>query len=171
VRKLALSVLGLGLVFAASGCRFERRADLTNGGALDLELRSEPGSGPMEDSVRVVVNAIAEALHMGDVARVARLTVPGAMLIDQEDAVRWVRDSPTMATPRALTPRSATAAWALASSDFAALGSAALVVNEYVGVVPAGGGPLKEVETYVLVRTDEGWRLRHLHRSHGSPRD
>jgi len=163
--------LGLGLIFAVTGCRFERRADLTNGGALELELRSGPGSGPMEDSVRVVVNAIAEALHMGDVARVARLTVPGTMLIDQEDAVHWVRDSPTAAMPRALTPRSATAAWALASSTFVALGSAAaLVVNEYVGVVPAGGGPLKEVETYILVRTDEGWRLRHLHRSYSSPR-
>lgn len=170
---LARALLPVHLLggLAATGCRFERRADLTaEGAAVNEDLVTRAGvRTPAEDSVRAVVTAIEEALARGDVSRIANLTVPQTMLIDQEEAVRWYHDDPRAPLPRALWAR-ADPFWTLAASHFVPLGASALLVNEYAApdTPDAGDEPTwRAAETFVLVRTEAGWRLRHLHRSWG----
>lgn len=153
---------------ASSACRIERRPDLpVDGGDVTHEPAVGATSTPVEDSVRAVVSAVGEALQVGDVARVARLTAPSAMLIDQEEAARWTRDDPGAPLPRALSASGDGLVWTLERSHFDAMGAAGLLVNEYRAAVAPGAIQWKAVETFILVRTEEGWRLRHLHRSRG----
>jgi hypothetical protein len=126
-------------------------------------------ASPVADSLRAIATALDEALAAGDVTRVAQLTVAGATLIDQEAGVRWSRANAAGPLPPALAASGdAPLEWALTSSEPMPLGDqAAALVNEYHALVTGEGVPWKAVETFVFVRTDAGWRLRHLHRSRG----
>ena len=166
--RTPLLLLGSALLFA--GCRFERRPDPnTNASVPDAGVfLPSTANTPMDDSVRAVVSALDEALAVGDVSRVAQLTVPGATLIDQEEGVRWTRESPAGTLPRALASRGdSPLAWALVDSKLTPLDGVALLVNEHHALVTGEGVPWKAIESYVLVRTPDGWRVRHLHRSRG----
>jgi ketosteroid isomerase-like protein len=166
--RTRLLVLAGALLFA--GCRFERRPDPDTSAAVPdagLFLPSTLNT-PIEDSVRAVVSALDDALAVGDVSRVAQLTVAGATLIDQEEGIRWARENPAGALPKALTARrDSPLEWALVDSSLTPLDGAALLVNEHHALVTGEGVPWKAVESYVLVRTPDGWRVRHLHRSRG----
>jgi ketosteroid isomerase-like protein len=162
-------LLAWSAVFVA-GCRFERRPALSsedapppNGAPAGSAL-----GAPLEDSVEAVVRALAEALDVGDVSRVAQLTVPGATLIDQEEGRRWSREDAAAPLPRALlTAADGALSWVLADSKLTPFTDTALLVNEYHAYVTGESVPWKAVETLLLIRTPEGWRVRHLHRSRG----
>jgi hypothetical protein len=155
----------LVVVLAASACRFERRPDLPNEAGPTPSVNTVGNT--VEDSVRALASAIDEALGVGDVSRMANLTVPMATLIDQEEAVRWTRDDPTTPLPRVLHGGADGLDWLPGGSRFVDLGDSALLINDYNASVRSGGGDWRAVETLILVRTPTGWRLLHLHRSRG----
>jgi ketosteroid isomerase-like protein len=160
----------LAATLAWVSCRFERRPDLDADGNPSAESVTLPSAlaTPLGDSIRAVVAALGEALEAGDVSRVAELTVPGATLIDQEEGLRWSREDAAAPLPRALlSSRDEPLTWALSSSDLTPFADAALLVHEYQAAVTGENVPWRAVETYLAVRTPEGWRVRHLHRSRG----
>jgi hypothetical protein len=166
VRQTRCALLAIALL--ASACRFERRPDLPGEGAGErASAAAQPGAMTLEDSVRAVASALDDALAVGDVARVALLSVPGATLIDQEEAVHWTLGDPETPLPQALAGRGGRFDWRLRTSRFVELGGAALLVNEYEATVVGSGVSWRAAETLIMVRTPEGWRLRHLHRSRG----
>lgn len=168
---MALRLVLVAVVVLASSCRIERRPDLTREDpgptALVPELRG--GSEPARDSVRVVVAAVNEALALGDVTRVAQLSALGAVLIDQEEGVRWSRQEAASILPRPLLGRSDGLSWSVAATRLDFLGDgAALLSIRYRASVAGEGVPWTAVETWVLIRDGTaGWRLRYLHRSRG----
>ena len=167
---MTLRAVLLVLLTLTAACRVERRPDLDESDpgptALVPELRG--GSEPSRDSVRQVVAAVNEALALGDVTRVAQLSAPGAVLIDQEEGVRWTRQEAASTLPRPLLGRGDGLGWSVeaTSLDFVGEGTA-LLSARYHASVSGESVPWTAVETWVLVRSDGGWRLRYLHRSRG----
>ena len=160
----------LSVALLVAGCHFEQRPALSSEDAATLDGTPQTSAlgTPLEDSVRAVVQALADALEVGDVSRVAQLTVPGATLIDQEEGLRWSRQDVSAPLPRPLLAQDDDAlAWVLADSQLTPFSDTALLVNEYHAYVTGESVPWKAVETFLLVRTPDGWRLRHLHRSRG----
>lgn len=164
-------LLLLALLVVTSACRIERRPDLLEDdpGPTALVPELSGGSEPARDSVRQVVAAVNEALALGDVTRVAQLSAPGAILIDQEEGVRWTRQEAASTLPRPLLGRGDGLSWALADTGLDFLGDdTALLSARYHAAVSGEDVPWTALETWVLVRVDEvGWRLRYLHRSRG----
>ena len=153
-----------------SACRFEKRPDL----AGNEDVRgipngpSVPPSSPVEDSVRAVLMAMSDAFGSGDGARVAQLTTPDAILFDQEERVRWIRSDEATRLPPALPDGTDGPGWHLVESSFFLLGPDAAFVSFYYQALPSADPlPRIAVESWVLVRTDAGWRVRYLHRSRG----
>ena len=93
-------VLLIAAVVVTAACRFEKRPDLAASESNDSTLALSPGGSPVEDSVRATIAALGEAFAVGDVTRVAQLTTRDAMLIDQEDEVRWTRLDAAAQLPR-----------------------------------------------------------------------
>jgi ketosteroid isomerase-like protein len=164
-------VVGVGLLVGTllgTACRFERRPDLgaRQAGDTTLFFRSGGASDPVQDSVRAVITALDEAFRVGDITRVAQLTTRDVVLIDQEDEVYWTR-ADAARLPRALRgedklgwePTGTTVAALADGSELATLRFQASVSGESV--------PWTAVESWLLVRTEQGWRLRYLHRSRG----
>ena len=160
-------VVTASAVLAAGACRFERRPDLPSE-APEEEVVVRPGlsSSPMEDSARAVALALDEALAVGDVSRVTRLTSADAMLIDQEEGVQWTPALAEDDLPRPLSTDPALA-WRLESTRFHPFAGSGLLVQEYRAVISGEGVPWHAVETLVLVRGEDGWRVAHMHRSRG----
>lgn len=169
MRAYALQIVPSVLAVLVSGCRFERRPDLplVVDPIEDVVVRPGLSATPMEDSVRAVAGALDEALAVGDVSRVARLTVLSTQLIDQEEAVHWTRSDPEGPLPRPLASRGEGLGWRLEGSRFTPLEGGGILLKEYRAVVSGEEVPWSAVETYVLVRVPEGWRVAHLHRSRG----
>lgn len=164
------------LVTAAlsAGCRFEKRPDLAAGEPVlgTAYTPTTPSGGATEDTVRATINAVREAFRVGDVTRVAQLTTRDAVLIDQEDEVRWTRADAAAQLPRPLVGGDEGLAWTLDDSSFSMLAAdAALVSHRFRASVSGESVPWTAVETLVVVRTEEGWRLRYLHRSRGLGRE
>jgi len=161
-RALLLAALLLG-----SACRFERRPDLAADPA-DSVPRVEGSSGPVEDSVRAVIAAVTAALDAGDAGAVARLTARDAVLIDQEDEVRWAREDAAARLPRPLRVEGEGLGWETEGSTFARLSDASALVSVRLHAAPASDSAAwTATESWVLVREDGTWRLRYLHRSRG----
>jgi ketosteroid isomerase-like protein len=126
---------------------------------------------PGADSASVlrVVDAFHDALRVGDVARVASLSVPGTTLVDQEDGVRWRLGGEESRLPSSLdaSPGSGGLTWEVAERSVRRAGDARVVTLRWQAVI--AGEPVEwwGVESVVLVPTDEGWRLTHVHRSRG----
>jgi ketosteroid isomerase-like protein len=153
-----------------SACRFEKRPDLAASEPVDSVLSPPAGGsgGLVEDSVRATIAAVSGAFGMGDVTRVAQLTTPDAVLIDQEDEVRWTRLDAAAELPRPLSGGNDGLSWELDGSTFSLLSDdSALVSVRYHATVSGEGVPWTAVESWVLVRDAGGWRLRYLHRSRG----
>jgi hypothetical protein len=165
VRVLLLVALLLG-----SACRFEKRPDLAAREPVDSMLFPPAGGsgGPIEDSVRATIAAVSTAFRVGDVTRVAQLTTRDAVLIDQEDEVRWTRLDAAAELPRPLQGGDDGLGWELDGSTFAPLSeTSALVSVRYRASVSGEAVPWTAIESWVLVRDAGGWRLRYLHRSRG----
>ena len=146
------------LLGAASACRFERRPDLTADEPVTATLYRPPDypTTPVEDSVRGTVVAVTEAFAVGDGARVAQLTTREAILIDQEDEVRWTRagGSPL---PRPLPSAERGLSWRMEGSSFALLSDGvALYSCLFTASVTAEEVPWSAVESWILVRTEGG---------------
>lgn len=168
MRVRAIPVLMVLLVGAVGGCTLEHRPDVQPDGAAVSAADPAGAVATVEDSARAVVAAFREALALGDGARVAALTVPGALLVDQEEGVRWRRATePDGALPSPLGSARGGLAWAVVSSEYARMGEAGLLVTRYVAEVAGEEVPWSAVESIVVVRTEEGWRIRYLHRSRG----
>ena len=158
----------LGLAILPGACTLERRADLEpeNGTGEGAESRAVPST---VDSVHAVVSSFHEALAQGDGARIAALTSPGAVLIDQEGSVRWRRTMDSNpALPTALVRARDGLGWTVLGTDFALLGDdVGILVTEYRAEVAGEEVPWSAVETLILVRGEAGWRVRYLHQSRG----
>ena len=171
-----MSALGRGvgvlLAFATlvSACRFEKRPDL----AANRDSRetpygpSIPPGSTVEDSARAVLVAMSDAFGSGDGARVSQLTKPDAILFDQEERVRWIRSDEATRLPPALPDGTDGPGWHLVESSFFLLGPDAAFFSFYYQALPSAD-PLPRIalESWVLVRTDAGWRVQYLHRSRG----
>lgn len=151
------------------GCTVEPRADTRTrdeNGAVVSPVE-EPGA----DSAAVlqVVDAFHDALRVGDVARVAALSVPGTTIVDQEDGVRWRLGGNDARLPSPLDagPGSGGLTWQVAERSVRVAGEARVVTLRWQAII--AGEPVEwwGVESVVLVPTDEGWRLTHVHRSRG----
>ena len=149
-------------------CTLERRADLEpeNGAGAAAGSSVAPST---VDSVHAVVSSFHEALAQGDGARIAALTAPGAVLIDQEEGVRWRRamdSDPALPTPLARTRDGL--GWTVLGTEFTLLGdNAGILVTEYRARVQGEDVPWSAVESLVLVRGEAGWRVQYLHQSRG----
>lgn len=158
----------VGPVILLGACTLERRADLEpeNGATVGTTGNVAPST---VDSVHAVVSSFHEALAQGDGARIASLTTPGAVLIDQEQSVRWRRavdTDPTLPTP--LVRARDGLDWTVLGTDFTLLGEdAGILVTEYRARVQGEEVPWSAVESLVLVRGAAGWRVRYLHQSRG----
>ena len=165
-------LVAVGLVVGTllgSACRFEKRPDLTARRAADttLYVRSGAPANPAEDSVRSVITAVNEAFRVGDVTRVAQLTTRDAVLIDQEDEVYWTRADAQARLPRPLRGEDKLG-WEAVGSTVSDLGDGSeLATLRFRASVSGESVPWTAVESWLLVRTPQGWRLRYLHRSRG----
>lgn len=167
-------VLWLFLLVGVASCTLEERAEIERRGgqapASDTVGVSSPS--PAADSARAVVESFRDALRLGDVSRVGQLSTPEAVLVDQEEGVRWTtRAGGQVRLPDALLAEGAELEWVLDESTFTDLGHGGLLVNVYHAAVAGEDVPWTAVETFVLVRTSDGWRIRHLHRSRGTGED
>jgi hypothetical protein len=150
------------LVGATSACRFERRTDLGTDALVDTPTAPQ-------DSVRAAVIALSDAFAAGDDERAEALTTPDAVLIDLSEDVRWTRaDGGRL--PRPLASLEPSMAWEPSGESFQPLADGvALYSTTFVAQVD-GDEPyvLPAAESWIVVRTDAGWRVRYLHRSRAS---
>jgi hypothetical protein len=164
----------VGIVFVVgalvSACRLEKRPDLkTNDALSDTSYSpSVPLDSSVEDSARAVLVAVSDAFGLGDEVRVAQLTTPDVILFDQDEQVRWMSSEAAARLPPALMDGADDLSWHLVESSFFWLGSdAAFFSLRYQASPSADSLRWTAVESWVLVRTDTGWRVRYLHRSRG----
>lgn len=164
-RTLLLAGLLMG-----TACRFEKRPDLAAREPVDsTAIRFTHGPrGPIEDSVRATIAAVTDAFRVGDVTRVAQLTTRDAVLIDQEDEIRWTRPDAAARLPRPLRNGDDGLGWEIDESSFSLLSDASALVSLRFRAAASGQpAPWTALETWVLVRDAGAWRLRYLHRSRG----
>lgn len=147
-----------------SACRFERRPEAVADGPVADVPRAPVGSvSAIEDSVRATVVEVIHAFGLGDGSRVAELTTPDAVLIDQEGSVRWTPDA-SGPLPRALAEVGGELG-RTEGSTFAVLSEGAVLYSSrFLAQAAAEETPRSVVESWVLVRTGAGWRVRYLHR-------
>jgi hypothetical protein len=155
------------MVGAASACRFERRADLGPDQPLPAGIYLPPDhpTTPLEDSVRAAVVGVTDALGAADSARVLQLTTPDAVLIDQDEDIRWTRGDGVL--PRSLG-HDGSLAWQVRAISFGRLGSGGALYSVLLAAEAPEQEPWAATESWVVVRTDAGWRVRYLHRSRGN---
>lgn len=166
-RWVPAAVLAAALL--ASACRFEKRPDLAAREPADstLYLRTGGAVTPLEDSVRATITAVNEAFRLGDVARVAQLTTRDAVLVDQEDEVFWTRADAGSRLPRPLRGEDKLG-WEPVGSTVSSLADGSeLALVRFQASVSGESVPWTAVESWLLERTDLGWRVRYLHRSRG----
>lgn len=149
----------------ASACQFERRPDLA--GEFVTETPLALPSTSLEDSVRMTVEAMIDAFAASDSALVVALTTPDAVLIDHAGGLRWTRAAggPLHDPGNGLTWSVEDLAVAALTDGFALLSSRFTVPDAAEDVPPSA------VETWLLIRTDSGWRVHYLHRSQGAGRN
>ena len=151
----------------ASACRLEKRPDLEEAqGAGDAPSLSSVSS--VEDSARAALVALSDALESGDGARVARLTTQDVILFDQDERAPWTRSDSISLLPPALSGGLDGLGWRAVESSFFLLGrDAAFFSLSYQASPAAEQLSRTALESWVLVRTEAGWRVRYLHRSRG----
>lgn len=172
-RLRLVSLLALLVLVVAQACRFERRPDLEASTELaGIADTTDPPVVPgqaIHDSLRVVVAAYREALRVGDASRVASLTVPGSVIVDQEEGVEWRRgEGGSEVLPQPLDPARTGFGWTRVGSEIQVFEETALLVDRYRVTVSGEEVPWHAVESFLLVRTPEGWHIRFSHRSRGT---
>ena len=112
--------------------------------------------------------AVIDVLGLGDEVQVAQLTTPDVILFDQDERVRWMPSEAADRLPPALLSGADGLGWHLVESSFFWLGSDAAFFSLRYQTSPSSDLLGRTaVESWVLVRTDTGWRVRYLHRSRG----
>lgn len=168
-KDVAGLVVAMVVAAVSSGCTVEPRADTRGepGGASGAPAEIEAGAD--SSAVLQVVAAFHDALRVGDVARVAALSAPGATLVDQEEGIRWQVGGGEERLPSALDAGQGAGGlnWTVAERSVRPAGDARVVTLRWQAVI--AGEPVEwwGVESLVLVPTEEGWRLTHVHRSRG----
>ena len=162
VRVAALLLL-LG---ATSACWFERRPDLAEEPVTEAaDAPLDPPAIPLEDSVRATMEAVAEAFAAGDSALVVALTTPDAILIDHAEGLRWTRTAGGP-LPGPLPDPGDGLTWSLEDIKIGLLtDGSALLSGRFTVPGAAEDVSSSAVETWLVIRTDDGWRARYLHRS------
>lgn len=152
-----------------TGCTVERRPDLEERPDTTAFVpEAQRATAAMRDSARSVVEAYHAALEVGDGARVAALAARGATIVDQEEGVFWEVSGPqTGPLPGPLSEGASGLGWSRVRSEVRPLADAILVVDRYEATV--SGEPIRwsATESFVLVRTVDGWRILLAHRSRG----
>ena len=157
----------LAIAAVSSACRLEKRPDLV-GSEGTSGTPSISSATPAEDSARAALVAMNSALESGDGALVARLTTPDAVLFDQNERVRWTHADTSAPLPPALSGGADGLGWHLVEASFFFLGpAAAFFSRRYQDSAEEEQTEETAVESWVLVRTEEGWLVRYLHRSSG----
>lgn len=168
-RPTALLVAVLVAVPPLAGCTVERRADVDGRPDTTAFVPEERrATEALRDSARAVVDAYHEALTVGDGARVAVLSAPGATIVDQEEGVFLELSGPgTGPLPSSLDERASGLGWRRVRSELRPLSDAVLLIDRYEATV--SGEPVRwsATESFVLVREPEGWRILLAHRSRG----
>jgi hypothetical protein len=173
--RIAPLVLILILVLALASCTFERRPDRAENGngdaGADLFRDGEARELQPVDSVLLVVQLYREALEVGDLSRALSFLHPGAALHSNAAALLPTGSSAGEVLLQELRLRQDGLRLEVLDSEATLLGDAALVVKRYrvlVGVADdaseSRSGDIA-IETVILVRSANGWRIRHLHRS------
>lgn len=160
-----LLVLLLAVPLVASACTFERRPDSRNGGE-EPDTAAVTRAEILEDSVEATVGAFVEALRAGDVSRAVGMLHAGATLYDEETGRRWGPMQVDSLLPGPMGREGEELRWESSDSWVEVYDPAAVVVRRY-GAASPEAAVRTALETYVLVRTDGGWAIRHLHRSQG----
>jgi hypothetical protein len=119
-----------------------------------------------EDSVRAAVVAVSDAFAAADDERVEALTTPDAVFIDLSDDVRWTREDGGR-LPRPLASLDPSMTWELSGESFRPLADGVALYSTTFVTLVDGDAPymLPAAESWIVVRTDAGWRVRYLHRS------
>jgi ketosteroid isomerase-like protein len=156
------------LALLVLGCTIEPRAD-TRGAPSGPALPADTNPETLDASVESVVDALAEALRVGDGARVAALAADGVTLIDQEEGVVWTSASAAGPLPSALSMGAVAGglSWTLVSREISPIGTGRLVVSRYRADVAGEPVDWWAVETLIIEPVEGQWRVRHLHRSRG----
>jgi len=125
----------------------------------------------VEDSVLTVVNSLQSAREGGDLAAALALFNGEARvsaLISGDSSPSW--RSPREALEQEGSRSLVESGMELLESSVAWHGGGtALVLRRYVDVEQIPGEP-SALETLLLVRGADGWRIQHLHRSFSPPR-
>jgi hypothetical protein len=122
-----------------------------------------------EDSVRAAVVAVEDALVSGEDDRVAALTTPDVILIDLGEDARWTaQDGGRL--PRPLASVDPGVAWERVDETYRPLADGVALYSAMFAAQVDADEPylLPAAESWIVVRTDAGWRVRYLHRSRGN---
>ena len=152
-----------------SACQFERRPDLA--GELVTEAPLALPSTTLEDSVRMTVEAMIDAFAASDSALVVALTTPDAVLIDHAGGLRWTRAAGGL-LPGPLPDPGNGLTWSVEDLAVASFTNGLVLLSSRFTVPDAAEDVLSStVETWLVIRTDGGWRVHYLHRSQGAGRN
>jgi len=131
--------------------------------AAGAQIRRPPPPPPGGPGARAVVESFSAALQRGDSMRVLRLLHPQLVVYESgvaEDLAHYrshhlAADIAFLAQVRSTTIH----------DDFTVSGGMALYTREYRSRGTWRGKPIDSTgtETLVLVRTEQGWRIRHIH--------
>lgn len=162
-------LLAAGLV-ALAACTIEPRADTRGASSSDSLPDSAVSDAAGSGGVSEVLAALAEALSVGDAARVAALGTADLSLVDQEEGVFWTARDPASPLPGALLAGGDRAGldWTLTDQRVTPVGDGRLVVRRYRAEIAGEAVAWWAVETVVLMREGDLWKVRHLHRSRGA---
>lgn len=158
--RVALAVLLL------AGCTFERRPDVENGDGTP-DTAAVTRDEILRDSVEAIVDGFVGALRAGDVSRAVSMLDDRATLYDQETGRRWDPTAVDSLLPGPLERDGEALHWEPSDTWTEVYDQAALVVRRYRATISREAAPWTAMETYVLVRADGEWAIRHLHRSRG----
>lgn len=159
-------VLLLAVPLVVSACTFERRPDRRNGDE-EPDTAAVTRAEILEDSVEATVDAFVEALRAGDASRAVGMLHARATLYDEETGRRWGPMQVDSLLPGPMGREGEELRWESSDSWVEVYDPAAVVVRRYRDAASREAAPWTALETYVLVRTDGGWAIRHLHRSQG----
>ena len=160
---IRLTLAGLLASTLLTACSFQPRAD---------PRPAETGAAPtVRDSVLAVLSALNDARTSGDVSSALRLFAPGARVggvtgeeSGQPGQLAWQGPAEALEEVWGSTPPGGDPALIEATIEFPAGRDLALVLTTLPGTVD-GPEPTANLESLLLTRTPEGWRIYNLHRT------
>lgn len=168
--RLCLRCGGLALLaflaVHASACTFEQRPDrVERQGTARAAAGRSAAEVAAADSVRAVLQAFDAALTAADTAAALALLDP-ALVVYEGGSVDSTRAAyAAQHLPADMEFMRSGIAREVIRSDIELLAGTALAVTRYRVSGEVRGRPMRSetAETMVLVRTPEGWKIRHIH--------